>query len=267
VNRRQFLRTAALGTVALGTGVGLAQAAPRRLRLTHHRLRWGSRARIVHLTDLHVGWATPPHLLRQAIRQATRLEPDLVVLTGDYLNHTLKHLAVLERFLALLPRPCVATMGNHDHWAGAAEIQRVMERLGIVVLSNRSTRMQLSRRGTRLTLVGVDDGRTDHDDVARAFAGVEQPERALVLTHFPPSAEAIARHGGRLILTGHTHGGQLDVPLVTRALSRLAGQRYIAGWYPVERARLYVNAGIGSSAIRCRVGRRARPEVALLELA
>ncbi len=67
--------------------------------------------------------------------------------------------------------------------------------------------------------VGVDDGRSGNDDVPRAFADVADPERALVLSHFPSTAETIATTGAPLVLSGHTHAGQVDVPHVTRLLA------------------------------------------------
>jgi predicted MPP superfamily phosphohydrolase len=262
------MRTTVLGVAGAGVG-GIAGAARRRLRLTRHRVTpgrpRGRTARVVHLTDLHVGRATPLPLLRQAVRRARGLRPDLVVLTGDYLNHSLVFLPLLRRLLAGLPRPCVATLGNHDHWSGADPITRALEQQGISVLRNESTAVRC-RSGRVLEVVGVDDGRTRHDEVARSMRGVRRPERALVLTHYPRTADTIERYGGRLVLAGHTHGGQIHVPLVTRALSRLGGHRYIAGWYRVGAARLYVNAGIGASVIGLRVGRRAAPELALIEV-
>jgi predicted MPP superfamily phosphohydrolase len=268
LTRRQFLKVAAWGAASTTGAVSLAHAAPRRLRISQHRVksvwRGSSPLRVVQISDLHVGWATPKRLLHQAVREAHRARPHLVVLTGDYLNHTLKHLTRLRRLVATLPRPCIATLGNHDYWAGASEIQQMLEAEEIEVLRN--SRTVFRHHGVGLPVVGVDDAHTDHDDVARAFAGLSSPQEALVLTHHPKTANAIAKRGARLILAGHTHGGQIQVPGVTRVVARIAGLRHIAGWYRVGPGRLYVNTGVGSSAIRWRVGRRAMPEVAIFDL-
>jgi hypothetical protein len=269
-SRRRFLQLGALAALGVASGAGLRAAEARqRLRVTRHRRTelidpGASPLLVAQLTDLHVGIATPSPLLREAVEEARRARPDLTVLTGDYLNRSLHHLERLRELIAGLPRPCVATLGNHDHWSGAAEIRRALERLGIAVLANASTTLTL--RGRRLTVVGVDDGMTRHADVGRALAGVEL-RRALVLAHYPKDADAIARRGGRLILSGHTHGGQIALPGVTRGLARLGGHRYVSGWYELAGgARLYVSPGIGSAAIPLRIGRRAAPELALLEL-
>jgi predicted MPP superfamily phosphohydrolase len=265
--RRRFLRVVAVtGAAATVGGAGALQAAPRRLRVSRHRMRLGDGQplRVVQLTDLHLGRATPAALLRQALGAAHRARPDLVVMTGDYLNRTLRYLPDLDRLAARLPRPCVATLGNHDHWSGAEAIARVLGRRGITVLRNSHAVLRL--RGRELTVVGVDDGTTGHADVARALAGVARPETALVLTHNPRTAEEIVLRGARLVLAGHTHGGQIAIPRLTRALARAGGMRYLSGWYPVGPGRLYVSPGVGSAVFRLRLGRRAAPEAAVFEL-
>lgn len=266
MTRRSFLKLSAITAAASLGGAGLAHSAPRSVRLTRHRVPWRGPAhlRVAHLTDLHLGWGTPDHLLEQSIQLCRSARPDLVALTGDYLNRTVEYLPQLERVLARLPRPCVATLGNHDHWSGADEIERAMERQGVTVLRNAHAVLQLGSR--QLPVVGVDDGFSGHDDVEGAFSGLSCPEAALVLTHFPSTAEQISTCGGRVVLAGHTHGGQVEIPVLTRAISRLAGSRYLAGWYSLGCTRLYVNAGIGSAAVRFRMGRNARPEVAIIEL-
>ena len=265
MTRRKFLTLSALTAASVGA-VGVAESAPQKVRRTRYQISWpGVRGlRVAHITDLHVGWGTPDHLLDQTIEITRRARPHLVALTGDYLNHSLKRLPRLERFIAALPRPCVATLGNHDHWSDPEAIGRSLERLGVVVLRNANKTFRLA--GRKLPVVGVDDGMTRRHDVAKSFAGIARPERALVLTHYGETADEIAERGGRLILAGHTHGGQVNLPILTVAVTRMVGMKYIAGWYPVGKGKLYVNAGIGSSAIRRRVGKRAWPEVALMDL-
>ncbi len=274
MDRRTFLRTtagfAALATVgALETEALASQAGLVRVR-THTvpflgAVHWqGQHLRIAQLSDIHIGWGTPPETLAAAQRLAHAAQPDLLVLTGDFLNHSLVEADALVRWLAGLPRPAVATLGNHDHWSGALGIRRILEQQGIPVLQNESLALDLG--GQRLTLAGVDDGFTHHDDAEKAFGRVALPDHALVLSHEPRTADRIARTGGRLVLSGHTHGGQVVLPGVTRMITAMAGMRYVAGWYQAGDAQLYVNAGIGSSVRLARVGEQAMPELAVFDL-
>jgi len=240
--------------------------APDNVRVTSHKVSWPhpGKARVVQLTDLHVGKGTPEIVLERAVEETLKAKPDLVVLTGDYLNRTRKYLPDFIAIVERLPRPCVVVFGNHDHWSGTAELRKRLEKAGVTVLQNEHVTLKLGRM--QLVIVGVDDGATRHDDVAAAFAGVENPKGALVLTHHPKTAEKIAKLGGRLILAGHLHGGQIDIPKVTDAIAKLSGKPYLAGFYSVGGSLLYVNAGLGSAVVRARAGPRAVPEVAIFDL-
>jgi predicted MPP superfamily phosphohydrolase len=242
---------------------------PRGLRVTRHQVPWNIRRpiRVVQLTDLHVSPSTLGGPLVFALEWVRRSTPELVVLTGDYLNYSLKYVDALAEFVRALPKPCVAILGNHDHWSGAEAVQAALKQGGAEVLVNEST--TVVHADFELTVIGLDDGHTGRDDAPRAFAGVRRPEDALVLTHHPGTADEIAELGGRLILAGHTHAGQVHVPGITRALGKAMGYRYIAGWYPVGavgQGWLYVNAGIGSSIMPFRIGHPATPEVAVFDL-
>lgn len=277
VTRREFLYLsgavsgavcgAAAGALVTGAS-GQAAAGSPRVRTTLHQMAWPVQrpVRIVHLTDLHLGWGARLSLVQRVVGYCRSIQPHLTVLTGDYINH-LRHLDDLRRVVARLPRPCLATLGNHDHKAGAAKIRAVLAAARISVLSNEARRLELGR-GRALWVAGIDDAVTRHHDVGRAMARVPAAARALVLTHAPSLADRVARHGsGRhLVLAGHTHAGQIYVPLLTPAIARLKGVRYLAGWYTVGKTRLYVNAGIGDASVRKRVGRRGSPEIAVIDL-
>jgi len=267
-----------LGILA-ALSTGLAQPEPLRaargLRVTTHEVPWPlrRRVRVVQLSDLHVGRNTDPALLESAVARVRALEPDLVVMTGDYLNRSLTRAEALRRLATALPKPCLATLGNHDYWSGADGVRAALRRAGVQVLVNQSRRLR--GPGWELTVVGVDDGYTGHQAIRAAFAGIADPRDTLVLTHHPNTADAIARVGGRLILSGHTHGGHFAVPLLTVALARASGLRYLSGWYDVGRrwrrpeargTRLYVNVGLGAAGVRARLGERAQPEVAVFDL-
>jgi uncharacterized protein len=214
--------------------------------------------RIAHATDIHVGWTTPSRVLERAARTIHDARPDVVVLTGDYVNVSQVHLARVRRFVEMLPRPVVATLGNHDHWAGAAAIARALTAAGAKVLRNEAMTVG------DLTIVGVDDARSGNDDVDRAFHGVDRPEDALVLQHAPTGTHSIAKRRGRMVLSGHTHGGQIVVGKVTSRIARAVGEPYLSGWFDIGPTKLYVNAGLGHAPLRR--GKTAHAEVAIFDL-
>ena len=234
------------------------------LALTQHRIPWhGTRVvRVAQLTDVHVGVTTPRRSLERIADVVHSLRCDLVVLTGDYVNASTMLVGRVTELVRALPQPCIAVLGNHDHWTNADRITRALQAGGAQVLRNASTTVRGD--GWSVVVVGVDDGRSKHDDVARAFAGVTRPEQALVLTHDPRTAEAIAKTGAPLVLSGHTHAGQIHVPRV-REIAKLAGHPYLHGFHRIDRTDLYVSAGIGHSRSGLRSA-EAAPEVAVFDL-
>lgn len=257
--------TAVALALAVGSVLGVSRVkASRRggIAVTMHRVPWERRMRVVHLTDVHVGPTTPRSVLRRAAEVVGSLEPDVVVLTGDYVNTSLFYVERVTELAESLPKPCLAILGNHDHWAGPEAIGAALRSGGADVLRNDS-RVVETRAGA-LVVVGVDDGTARTTDLDRAFRGVDA-RRALVLAHHPQTADRIAKKGAPLVLSGHTHGGQIDVPRVTERLARLTGNPYLHGFYRIDRTDLYVNAGIGHSLPGLRAGRTC-PEVAVFDL-
>lgn len=230
--------------------------------------------RVVQLTDLHFGRAEPLMVQQEAVRLANAAKPDLVVLTGDFVGHGLGHLDEIEYVLAAIEAPCIAVLGNHDHWAGALEVRRTLDRAGIEVLSNVNTVITL--RHQHLQIVGVDDAYTGHADVVAATKGLRSDLPILGLSHIAEEADELWSHGVPLVLSGHTHGGQIAVARVHEAVGRWIGHRYIHGLYgtrdhhdhhdEARRGAVYVSAGIGSSVVTTRVGEPACREVSIFEL-
>jgi len=219
--------------------------------------------RVAQLSDLHVGSRTPPSRIRAAIEEANRFEPDLVVLTGDYVSRHRTEVGQLgEQLRGLLP-PVVAVLGNHDHWVDAEGTAGALEGLGYAVLRNQHTSLLL--RGVPFTVVGIDDLLTRHADPRRALAGARRGSR-LVLAHGPKTADLLRGTGEPLLcLSGHTHGGQVSIPLLTPlVLHGLLREPYARGLFRLGEVQLYVNRGVGDSALGMRVN--SPPEVTLLTL-
>ncbi len=222
--------------------------------------------RIAHLTDVHCGKITPRAHIRAAVALANRARPDLVVMTGDYVNWRKDEVPlVTEQLGGLEADRVVCTLGNHDYFADGDGVAAALLEAGYTVLRNQHATLEVA--GAPLHLVGVDDPVTRKDDIPASFAQVPAGGTRVVLCHCPESVVQLAAHGANLVFSGHTHGGQINVRGITDRIFKRAGRRYYySGLYEVGRTWLYVSAGVGFSGVRVRAGRGTRAEVAVLTL-
>jgi len=218
--------------------------------------------RVAQLSDLHVGDLTPVERIRAAIAEANRFRPDLVALTGDYLTRDGRGVGLMREQLGGLEAPTLATLGNHDRWVDPLGAAAALEHLGYGVLENENTTLRL--RGVPFTVIGIDDLWTRAADPPRAMKGAAKGSR-LYLAHVPRTADILENWGTpMLVLSGHTHGGQVNVPLLMRAMRWMAHEPYHEGLYQVGQVQLYVNRGVGNVGLPIRLN--APPEVSLLTL-
>jgi len=225
--------------------------------------------RIAQLSDIHVGNLTPASHVRAAISAANNAKPDLILLTGDYVCWKRSEVALAQEQLAGLEAPrVVAVLGNHDYFVWGAGMRAGLERNGYEVLRNQTT--VASVRGAPLSLVGVDDPVTRHDDLDAAFAGAPAGVTRVVLCHAPDRAPQIAARGADLVMSGHTHGGQMYVKGITDRLMRRLGLNFRRGLYEVgehdAKAQLYVTPGVGFSGVTRRFGEGTHAECAVITL-
>jgi hypothetical protein len=221
--------------------------------------------RIAHLSDLHAGRYTPARHLRRVVELVNQAGVDLVCMTGDYVSWHREEISAMTEILSgLRPRPVFATLGNHDHVVSGARVADALRGCGFEVLRNQHRSAEL--RGASLHIVGIDDPVTRRHDLAAAFQTVPEQGTRLVLCHCPERADEIAERGAHLILSGHTHAGQIVIRGLTHRLLARLGKRYLGGFYQIGTSRLFVNAGVGFSALRIRFGAAARAEVAVLTL-
>lgn len=226
--------------------------------------------RIAHLTDLHVGRVTPMRVQEAAVDMANAERPDAVVITGDFVCHSTKYLDELTSLIARINAPVFCVMGNHDYWSGADEVRWALRRGGAEVLDNVNTVVTL--RGQALQLVGLDDAYTGHASRERAVKGMRHGVPTIALSHIAEEADGLWHHGVPLVLSGHTHAGQMTVAKLHEiVIGKLGGHKYVHGLYGCRRARehkgaVYVGAGIGAAVIPFRVGDRGQREVTIFEL-
>jgi uncharacterized protein len=227
--------------------------------------------RVAHLTDLHVGRVTPMAVQWAAVELTNREHPDLVAITGDFVAHSQRYLEELGVVIRGFAAPVVCVLGNHDHWAGAEEVRAALVRAGAEVLSNAHTTITV--KGQRLQLVGLDDAYTGQASLERAVRGLRPDLPSLGLSHIAEEADGLWQAGIPLVLSGHTHAGQVTVArLHELALGKLAGHRYVHGLYGTRwpdhagAGAVYVGAGIGAAVVPFRMGERSRREVAVFDL-
>jgi predicted MPP superfamily phosphohydrolase len=271
--RRRFLTLATAGAAA--TGLWTWQIEPhwlelveRRLPLDHLPKSWRG-ARLVHLSDLHVGPQVADDYLVETFRRVRRLEPDVVVYTGDFVSCDADIHAHLDALLAEFPRgrrATLASLGNHDYGPGwghpeiAARVAGQLTGAGLRVLTNRLEVLD------GLQVVGLGDLWAGRFVPADAFARLDPRRGAIALSHNPDTADRgdWSRFRG-FILAGHTHGGQCRPPFLAPPLLPVRNRRYTAGEFDVGPGRsLYVSRGVGHlTQVRFNV----RPEVTVFELA
>jgi len=235
-----------------------------------------SHLRIAHLTDQHVGRITPVEVQLAAIEMTNAEKPDLVLLSGDFVCHSQLYLDQLTQLMRAFQAPVMAVLGNHDHWSGADEVRRALERGGVEVLCNRHTTITL--RHERLQIVGLDDAYTGHARRDEAVKGLRHDIPSIALSHIAEEADGLWRHGVPLVLSGHTHAGQVTLARLHEfAVGKLAGHRYVHGLYGSRRhagqrahhepaGAVYVGAGIGAAVVPFQFGDRGKREVTMFEL-
>ena len=226
--------------------------------------------RVALMSDLHVG---SPHWtlerLEKLVADTNRQQPELVLIAGDFLiNGVLGGHWVdpesIARVLARLRAPLgtVAVLGNHDWWNDGKRVRSALEREGIVVLENQA--LPLMRQGGRFFIAGLADQMTRRIALEQTLGQVPSGEPILVLAHEPDIFPQIDARVS-LTLAGHTHGGQVWLPLVGRlVVPSEYGQRYAAGHVVEDGRHLFVTTGVGTSIWPIRFG--VPPEVVLLTL-
>jgi predicted MPP superfamily phosphohydrolase len=222
---------------------------------------------IAQLSDLHVrGPDTAGDAALQAVAHCNQAQPDLVVLTGDYVGARGGTDAFAALLAELRPRPAFAVLGNHDYRFSPAHRRRLLKiftDLEITLLDNRAA--PFDRAGARLWLVGVGDAYTSHDRLGEAMATLRPTDRPrILLTHYPDVVRDLPPGEIDLALAGHTHGAQVHLPWLAQEALRRSDTSYCRGLFEVGGVPLYVNRGLGTSGYRIRLF--ARPELTLLTL-
>ncbi|MFN8608590.1 MAG: metallophosphoesterase [Vulcanimicrobiota bacterium] len=231
--------------------------------------------RIVLMADLHCGPVNRPSSLAPALKLANECRPDLVLLPGDFVHYSSSYFGESAEWLAGLrptvPGNVVMSWGNHDHWNDIQKARAALQGVPGHILCQQRLLLQpdgsLAEEGeSGLWLCGLDDLWEGQPDLAGVVRGIPGNQPRLVLCHNPDVAEEQRAQRVDLMVSGHTHGGQVSLPGVgAPVVPSRYGQKYVCGWvmgpggYPV-----YVTRGLGVGAVPLRLG--VRPEITVFEL-
>jgi predicted MPP superfamily phosphohydrolase len=278
LTRRQFITGIGAGFVAANFGYA-RWFEPRWLNVTRHDVPITGRSaepplRVLHISDPHLSSVVPLRFIEESLRRGLAEKPDLIAITGDFVTGQLHSIDDYVRVLSLASSaaPTFACLGNHDGgvWseihASVKSPERVLallRRANVRCLVNASHELEL--RGRPVQLIGVGDLWSEMCDPTAAFAATPKRDRSirLVLNHNPDAKTLLQPFDWDVMLSGHTHSGQIRIPLVGTPFAPVTDKRYVAGLYRWDHRWLHVSCGVGNLH-GVRYG--CRPEISLLTL-
>lgn len=220
---------------------------------------------LVQLTDLHFGLLVPEAVIKWVVNKANQLEKDVIVCTGDYVHERQSHaqIDVVWPLMAELTAPLgvFSVLGNHDHWADYDRSMEWMERTG---QNLHHKYVSFQREGQRLWLYGAGDYWEDNSGIDHNLNDLPWSECRVVLAHNPDSADIDFTERVDLMISGHTHGGQVSIPFVGAPILPVSNPRYSSGYIETEKTNLFISRGIGWTNFPIRFN--CPPEIAVLKL-
>jgi hypothetical protein len=222
--------------------------------------------RIVHLTDFHYGPLVPLKLVRHVVERANRLKPDLIVCTGDYVHerNSAKQIDEVWPILSNLTAPygIYSVLGNHDHWADTIRSDYWIKKTR-QDLRHKSARIE--KAGSRFWLAGAGDLWEDHQSLDKLLDPIPETDCRIVLAHNPDSADTKYAYRIDLMLSGHTHGGQVRIPFIGTPILPVRNKNYSSGLKKSPRGcKVFISKGLGWALYPIRFN--CYPEIAVLEL-
>jgi hypothetical protein len=222
--------------------------------------------RLVQITDLHVGHWLSVERLYGVVELVNEQQADCVVITGDFVSYVVEEIAAdLTQALSQIQAPdgVLAVLGNHDHWMGVERVREILHQAGVIELAN--TIHPITRGDGKLIIAGVDDILVGQDRLDEVIQSLPEDIPVVLLAHEPDYADqAAASQRFGLMLSGHSHGGQVVLPRLGTVLRGAMFKRYPNGRYQVGNMVQYTNRGVGTHSLRLRIN--CPPEIAVFTL-
>lgn len=215
--------------------------------------------KIVQFSDTHLGFDYSIDDLKKLIKTINSLHPDIIVFTGDLIDNPKdlqkgEELPIIETLQTLqAPLGKFWIYGNHDHGGYGTEIIRhLMDESGFILLQN--SHIKITHQNQSLILAGIDDLMLGRPNIEKALANVSPDLFTILLAHEPDFADEAVNFPVDVQLSGHSHGGQVRLPIVGHLYTPLYAEKYVLGKYTIKnRLELYVNAGIGTTRMPYRL--------------
>lgn len=222
--------------------------------------------KVAFLSDLHHGPYTGLGYIRKCVQLTNDWKPDVILLGGDYVHRDAKFIAPVFEVLAELNAPLgvFGVLGNHDHWESAPRSRTAMRDARITALDNAG--VWLEKGGAKLRIGGVGDLWEDIQNIDAALGDATPNDASLLLCHNPDYAETLKDPRVSLMLAGHTHGGQVQLPIIgAPILPSRYGQKYLEGLIQAPQTQVFISRGAGTITPPVRFC--CRPEIHFITLA
>jgi len=245
---------------------------PRRIKIENIRIKIKNLSpsfqgvKIIQLSDLHSKDFGEKE--KKSLEILAQLKPDFIFITGDFIDWKTSNLKSCQEFWKEIsknyPNRVFGVFGNHEnHHPKSKTIKNLLTDSGVKIINNES--VILRKNEDFIYLIGVDDPHENHDDIAKAMEQVENNTPKIMLAHSPEIFRRVKDQNIDLILTGHTHGGQVNIPFITNLFLPVKYDRkYKSGLFKEDSTYLYVNRGVGTTLLPFRFN--APPEITLIEL-
>lgn len=282
LTRRSFLKYTlrsifSIAGMSIGGYVYAHEIEPRTLDVTHHKIKSSALPegfngfKIVQFTDTHIGFHYDLKQFKKLIFKINSLQPDLIVFTGDLMDDPSKFKET-EQIVQLLNELKAefgkfAVFGNHDHGGYGSDLYReIIKESDFVLLVNEARKVSLLD-GSSIYIAGVDDAMLGSPDIGQAIMDIPENSYKILLSHAPDLADSASGYNIQLQLSGHSHGGQIQIPFYGPLVTPPQGRIYTEGFYhlgPGKNFTLYVNRGLGTTRLPFRF--LAKPELTLFTM-